>query len=140
MKAEAERMAKAQSTQGPQSEFTEEQLAQAWGKALEHLLTHHHINLHSTLSEEGYELNGTVLATTVHSQTQKKELEEIATAFTEIIRAVVNNYALTLDIRVSEIDEEKYDSFAVDPSEKFGLMAAKNPALLKLKEALDLRF
>jgi hypothetical protein len=140
MKAEEERFAKAKSMDGPQSEFSEEQLAKAWDMALEYLLTHHHINLHSALNEEGYQLNGTVLATTVHSQAQKKELDEIATAFTEIIRGAVNNYALTLDIHVSEMDEEKYDSFAVDPTEKFSLMAAKNPALLKLKDALDLRF
>ena len=140
MKAEEERLAKAKSTDGPQSEFSEEQLAKAWDMALEYLLTHHHINLHSALNEEGYQLNGTVLATTVHSQAQKKELDEIATAFTEIIRGAVNNYALTLDIQVSEMDEEKYDSFAVDPTEKFSLMAAKNPALFKLKDALDLRF
>ena len=140
MKAEEERFAKAKSMDGPQSEFSEEQLAKAWDMALEYLLTHHHINLHSALNEEGYQLNGTVLATTVHSQAQKKELDEIATGFTEIIRGAVNNYALTLDIHVSEMDEEKYDSFAVDPTEKFSLMAAKNPALLKLKDALDLRF
>lgn len=140
MKAEEERFAKAKSMDGPQSEFSEEQLAKAWDMALEYLLTHHHINLHSALNEEGYQLNGTVLATTVHSQAQKKELDEIATAFTEIIRGAVNNYALTLDIHVSEMDEEKYDSFAVDPTEKLSLMAAKNPALLKLKDALDLRF
>lgn len=140
MRAQEEKAAQESERVGPTEEFTDDDLRAAWNKALEFLEKNNHINLHSTLREEGYKRSENVLYTTVHSHAQRKELEEIATTFTEIIRSGVQHYGLTLQIEVSEIDEEKYDSFAVDPSEKFALMAAKNPALTALKEALDLRF
>lgn len=140
MRADEEKANQESERVGPTRAFTDNELREAWDLALDFLEKNNHINLHSTLREEGFERRENVLHTTVHSHAQRKELEEIATTFTEMIRAKVQHYGLTLSIEVSEIDEEKYDSFAVDPSEKFALMAAKNPALATLKTALDLRF
>ena len=71
----------------------------------------------------------------VENNIQKNELEREKPELMEFLRTRLNNFQFQLETLVLEMEEVKQ---LYTPQEKFKHMAEKNPALLDLRQRLDL--
>jgi DNA polymerase-3 subunit gamma/tau len=118
----------------PADEFTQEQIEVLWKEVAKKYKTDK--NLFSTLTKgTPKKKENFIIEYVVDNKIQKREIEERLIEFLPVIREKLNNYHLQVNVSVSE--QPKNDK-PYTPQEKFKKMADKNPALLKLKDQLDL--
>ncbi len=72
---------------------------------------------------------------TVDNKIQKTEFDDRKMEILPVLREKLDNYQIMLEVDVNELEGEKKP---YTPQEKFNKMVAKNPALKKLKDQLDL--
>jgi len=121
-------------TNKPADEFTQEQIETLWKEVAEKNKSDK--NLFSTLTKhKPLKKENFVIEYVVDNKIQKKEIEDRLMEIMPILREKLNNYQIQLSIVVTE--QPKNDK-PYTPQDKFKQMAEKNPALLKLKDQLDL--
>lgn len=91
--------------------------------------------LYATLTSSKISLIDKTILIELNNEVQKEMLVGIKQDMLDELRKLVNNRQTQLEIKVSEITGEIK---AYKPSDKFKLMAEKNPALLELKKRFDL--
>ncbi len=91
--------------------------------------------LYATLTSSKIILNHTTVLIELNNEAQKELLIGIKQDMLDELRQLLSNRQAQLEIKVSEIQGEVK---AYKPSDKFKLMAEKNPALLELKKRFDL--
>lgn len=79
--------------------------------------------------------SNSIITVLLNNEAQLHTYNEIKQEFLDFIRSELKNNLLQI-----EVDEHKDSTVkkALTPSEKFNLMAAKNPLLLELRKRLDL--
>jgi DNA polymerase-3 subunit gamma/tau len=87
------------------------------------------------LSEQFLKYENLVLTVLLTNDAQHHLFDEIKQDFLDFIRKEVNNN--TISIAIAELEDNKQKK-ALTPSEKFNLMAQKNPLLKELRNRLDL--
>lgn len=91
--------------------------------------------LYATLTSSKITLTNTTVLIELNNEAQKELLIGIKQDMLDELRQLLSNRQAQLEIKVSEIQGEVK---AYKPSDKFKLMAEKNPALLELKKRFDL--
>jgi DNA polymerase-3 subunit gamma/tau len=91
--------------------------------------------LYATLTSSKISLIDHTILIELNNEVQKEMLVTIKQDMLDELRKLVSNKQMQLEIKVSEIVGEVK---AYKPSDKFKLMAEKNPALLELKKRFDL--
>jgi DNA polymerase-3 subunit gamma/tau len=91
--------------------------------------------LYATLTSSKIILTNTTVLIELNNEAQKELLVGIKQDMLDELRQLLNNKQAQLEIKVSEVQGEVK---AYKPSDKFKLMAEKNPALLELKKRFDL--
>jgi len=121
-------------TNKPADEFTQEQIETLWKEVAEKNKSDK--NLFSTLTKhKPLKKENFVIEYVVDNKIQKKEIEDRLMEIMPILREKLNNYQIQLSIVVTE---QPKNGKPYTPQDKFKQMAEKNPALLKLKDQLDL--
>ncbi|MCD4683504.1 MAG: DNA polymerase III subunit gamma/tau [Bacteroidales bacterium] len=93
-------------------------------------------NFYSTLTKhKPVKKENFIIDFTVDNKIQKREIEDHLIEFLPVIRAKLNNYKIQMNILVTE---QPANFKPYTPQDKFNKMVEKNPALLKLKDQLDL--
>ncbi|WP_159023193.1 DNA polymerase III subunit gamma/tau [Formosa sp. L2A11] len=120
----------------PTDDFTEEDMQTAWKDFVSVLEAEGKHNLASILSIDTPKLKGKTTMTVVYpNQTNKVEVERSQFHLMSFIRKRLNNFEVSLDIK---INEEKEKQYAYTPREKFEKMCEKNPSLELLRKTFDL--
>lgn len=91
--------------------------------------------LYATLTSSKISLSNKTILIELNNEVQKEMLTGIKQDMLDELRTILSNKQTQLEIKVSEIMGEVK---AYKPSDKFKLMAEKNPALLELKKRFDL--
>lgn len=91
--------------------------------------------LYATLTSSKISLVNTTILIELNNEVQKEMLINIKQDMLDELRIFLSNKQTQLEIKVSEIQGEVK---AYKPTDKFKLMAEKNPALLELKKRFDL--
>ncbi len=91
--------------------------------------------MYATLTSSKISLTGNTILIELNNEVQREMLVNIKQDMLDEFRRLLSNKQVQLDIRVSEIVGEVK---AYKPTDKFKLMADKNPALLELKKRFDL--
>jgi len=118
----------------PADEFSQNQLESVWKIVAESYKTDK--NFYTTLTKhKPVATEKSAIKFTVDNKIQKKEIEDKLIDFLPVIRKKLNNYHIQMNILITDLpaNHKPYT-----PQEKFNKMAEKNPALLKLKDQLDL--
>lgn len=93
--------------------------------------------LFTTITTARIELNDTNLVTlNIHNEAQKEILTAVKQDFLDYVRRELSNNTVSLDIKIDAVPAENTKVYK--PSDKFKLLAEKNPSLLELKKRLDL--
>ena len=91
--------------------------------------------LYATLTSSKISLSGNTIIIELNNEVQREMLVNIKQDMLDELRKLSSNKQTQLEIKVSEVLGEVK---AYKPSDKFKLMAEKNPALLELKKRFDL--
>ena len=91
--------------------------------------------LYATLTSSKISLQNTTVLIELSNEVQREMLTNIKQDMLDELRKILSNKQTQLDIKVSEIAGEVK---AYKPTDKFKLMAEKNPMLLELKKRFDL--
>lgn len=91
--------------------------------------------LFATLSTAVIQLQDMTIGVEVHNEAQREKLNEIKQDMLDFIRKDLSNNGVLIDIRVMQHHQE---TKAYKPTDKFKMLAEKNPALLELKKRFDL--
>ncbi|WP_299781096.1 DNA polymerase III subunit gamma/tau [uncultured Formosa sp.] len=120
----------------PTDNFTEEDMQTAWKDFVSVLEVEGKHNLASILSIDTPKLKEkTTISVVFPNETNKVEVERSQFHLMSFIRKRLNNFDVTLDIK---INEEKEKQYAYTPREKFEKMCDKNPSLELLRKTFDL--
>jgi DNA polymerase-3 subunit gamma/tau len=93
--------------------------------------------LFTTITTAKIEVSDTnVVTLNIHNEAQKEILTTIKQDFLDFVRKELSNNTIGLDIKIEM--EVSAAAKAYKPSDKFKLLAEKNPSLLELKKRLDL--
>lgn len=125
-------------TEGPElkSEVTQEILEEAWKRYAEIAKGKHKINLSTTLTNRPPVLGKDwVIEFSIDNKVQEEELNAERLDLLGFLRKELSNTLLQLNLTITRIESEKRPYTGND---KFKRMAEKNPAILKLKQGLDL--
>lgn len=121
---------------GPADPFTEEQLFHYWDLYCDKLKEEQKWSMMNTLNKRRPDLAADYKATfEVENNIQRNELEREKPELMEFLRTRLNNFQFQLETLVLEMEDVKQ---LYTPQEKFKHMAEKNPALLNLRQQLDL--
>ena len=121
---------------GPADPFTEEQLFHYWDLYCDKLKEEQKWSMMNTLNKRRPVLGADFKSTfEVENNIQKNELEREKPELMEFLRTRLNNFQFQLETLVLEMEDVKQ---LYTPHEKFKHMAEKNPALLDLRQRLDL--
>ncbi len=121
---------------GPADPFSTEQLFHYWDLYCDKLKSEQKWSMMNTLNKRRPVLGAQFKATfEVENNIQKNELEREKPELMEFLRTRLNNFQFQLETLVLEMEEVKQ---LYTPQEKFKHMAEKNPALLDLRQRLDL--
>ncbi len=121
---------------GPADPFTADQLFHYWDLYCDKLKSEQKWSMMNTLNKRRPVLGADFKATfEVENNIQKNELEREKPELMEFLRTRLNNFHFQLETLVLEMEEVKQ---LYTPQEKFKHMADKNPALLDLRQRLDL--
>lgn len=91
--------------------------------------------LYATLTSSLIKLKGETVSVELNNEVQREMLSIIKQDMLDELRKILNNKKTQLEITVSETGNEVK---AYKPTDKFKLMAEKNPSLLELKKRFDL--
>ena len=118
--------------------FSQEQLANAWGKLLSLSMFQSNERLLAMLSNIAPLLNTMTEFKVILSNTyQEKELNQHKSAILKFLRDELQNDQIRF---VVEIDENKVEKKAYTPQEKFNLLAEKNPHMVEMAQLFNLQF
>jgi DNA polymerase-3 subunit gamma/tau len=93
--------------------------------------------LFTTITTAKIEISDTnVVTLNIHNEAQKEILTTVKQDFLDFVRKELANNTVGLDIKIEEAAESAAKAYK--PSDKFKLLAEKNPSLLELKKRLDL--
>lgn len=93
--------------------------------------------LFTTITTAKIEISETnVVTLNIHNEAQKEILTTVKQDFLDFVRKELANNTVGLDIKIEA--ETNTTTKAYKPSDKFKLLAEKNPSLLELKKRLDL--
>jgi DNA polymerase-3 subunit gamma/tau len=93
--------------------------------------------LFTTITTAKIDISDTnVVTLNIHNEAQKEILTTVKQDFLNFVRKELSNNTIGLDIKIEM--EVTAAAKAYKPSDKFKLMAEKNPTLLELKKRLDL--
>ncbi len=93
--------------------------------------------LYTSITTAKIELNDTnVVILNIHNEAQKEILTAVKQDFLDFVRKELSNNTIGLEIKIEA--EPSGNAKIYKPSDKFKLLAEKNPSLLELKKRLDL--
>ncbi|HWY10277.1 MAG TPA: hypothetical protein VN026_03075, partial [Bacteroidia bacterium] len=93
--------------------------------------------LFTSITTAKIELNDTnVVILNIHNEAQKEILTAVKQDFLDFVRKELSNNTIGLEIKIEA--EPTNNAKIYKPSDKFKLLAEKNPSLLELKKRLDL--
>ncbi len=93
--------------------------------------------LFTTITTAKIEISDTnVVTLNIFNEAQKEILVSVKQDFLDFVRKELNNNTIGLDIRIEAAEESAAKAYK--PSDKFKLLAEKNPSLLELKKRLGL--
>lgn len=120
--------------------FTEENLQMAWLRFVAKGLTQHQILARQLLSRELPRLTGPTQAVVAlpPGAVIHDTIQEIYPQLLSFLRKELHNSSLQLDLREKTTEEQA--QVAITPQEKFQKLAEINPAVVKLKDDLSLKF
>lgn len=114
---------------------TQQQLEVEWASCMKEL-DEEEVLLFQTMNQcVPVLLSASEFEVVVNNPGQKDRLEEKATGILSALRLKMKNFAIRMQVRVSENNEKK---LAFTSDEKFRLMVEQNPELLRLKEKFNL--
>ena len=116
-------------------DFTPESFLAAWNKYAEQIKEEGKFNLHSHLTMESPELEGTIIKLTYPNDTIRLEVEREQGALLAYLAKQLHNDHLSLKINVVESAIKRY---AYTPEEKYAQLKEQNPLLEVLRSSLDL--
>ncbi|MCF8369276.1 MAG: DNA polymerase III subunit gamma/tau [Bacteroidales bacterium] len=117
----------------PAEDFTQEKLEEVWSKLSSRFKTDQ--NFYITLTSNKPVKKEANFEFSVNNKIQKKEMEDRKLDIMPFVKEKLNNYHLNMEIVV---DEQKTQTKAYTPQEKFKKMSEKNPALKSMKDKLNL--
>ena len=118
-------------------EVTEEGLASAWAQFVEKLRDEDRLSLTATMSLGGPELRGNKVVYVVNNPLQREQMDGLRTEVLVHLKQELKNASLELHLDMKEQALEERKAFLSD-KDRYDLMVEKNPALDKLRKALDL--
>lgn len=121
----------------PASAFTQEQLVKYWNKFAAMMEKKGRFNLWSHLTMQEPKAEGALIHLEFPNNTIKTELEQEKHELLHFLREKLNNYTVDLSITVNE---EMKQTVPYSEKDKFEYLKEKNPAIEKLRKALDLDF
>jgi DNA polymerase-3 subunit gamma/tau len=93
--------------------------------------------LFTTITTAKIEISDTnVVTLNIFNEAQKEILSSVKQDFLDFVRRELSNNTIGLDIKIEAAAETSAKAYK--PSDKFKLLAEKNPSLLELKKRLDL--
>ena len=118
-------------------EVTEEGLASAWAQFVEKLRDEDRLSLTATMSLGGPELRGNKVVYVVNNPLQREQMDGLRNEVLVHLKQELKNASLELHLDMKEQALEERKAFLSD-KDRYDLMVEKNPALDKLRKALDL--
>lgn len=135
-KAQEKPVIESDSPKGPADPFDQERLQYYWDLYCDKLKEEQKWSLMSTLNKHKPNLGAEYHVTfEVENNIQRNEIEKEKPELLEFLRTRLNNFQMQLETIV--LDHERVKQLYT-PQEKFKHMAEKNPALLDLRQRLDL--
>ncbi len=120
----------------PKDTFTKEELISFWKEYQQNLLQKGKKSMASILIADTPKLlKNFVIQFTLPNNLMGEQLQRGRTDLLGFLREKLNNYQISLDIKINETVEKK---FAYTPQEKFDKLKKKNPLLEKLKQTFQL--
>ena len=116
-------------------EFSAEALLKAWKQYANQMKEEGKFNLHSHLTMESPEVNGTEITLTFPNDTIRVEVERDKGPLMAYLADQLSNDQLSLNINVVESAVKRY---AYTPEEKYAQLKEQNPLLEVLRSSLDL--
>ena len=116
---------------------TTEALTKAWMGFVEKLRKEDRIALTATMSLGDPELRGMQVVYGVNNPLQREQLDGLRTEVLVHLKTTLKNAALELHLEMKEQAMEEKKAFLSD-KDRYDMMVEKNPALDKLRKALDL--
>lgn len=116
-------------------EFSAETLLKAWNQYAKQVKEEGKFNLHSHLTMESPEVNGTEITLTFPNDTIRLEVERDKGPLMAYLADQLSNDELSLKINVVESAVKRY---AYTPEEKYAQLKEQNPLLEVLRSSLDL--
>jgi len=118
-------------------EVTPKDLEEAWAGFVEKLRTDDRIALVATMSLGVPELRGSQVVYAVNNPLQREQMDGLRTEVLVYLKTALKNAQLELHLEMKEQAMEEKKAFLSD-KDRYDLMVEKNPALDKLRKALDL--
>lgn len=118
-------------------EVTVESLVKAWKGFVEKLREDDRLALTATMSIGDPELRGLQVVYTVNNPLQREQMDGLRTEVLIHLKTKLKNAGLELHLEMREQALEERKAFLSD-KDRYDLMVEKNPALDKLRKALDL--
>lgn len=120
----------------PAEEFEKDQFITAWKQYAEKVREEGKDSLHSTLTKREPALTeNKTIELVIDNLVQEQVLAQEKSNLMDYLRNELNNFELQLEIKMNETEDSVH---LYTNREKFMRMAEKNPALLKLRDNLDL--
>ena len=116
---------------------TTEALTKAWMGFVEKLRKEDRIALTATMSLGDPELRGMQVVYGVNNPLQREQMDGLRTEVLVYLKTTLKNAALELHLEMKEQAMEEKKAFLSD-KDRYDMMVEKNPALDKLRKALDL--
>lgn len=119
------------------NEVTLEGLQEAWNGFVEKLRKNDRLALVATMSLGIPELRGRQVVYAVNNPLQREQMDGLRTEILIHLKSELRNAQLELHVEMEEQNREEKKAFLSD-KDRYNLMVEKNPALDKLRKALDL--
>ncbi len=119
----------------PTESFTEIAMQAAWSDYVKKLIAKGERIIASNLEADKPTLQGTTIHLEYPNETMKIEVERAQGPLLEYLKRKLQNYDITLDIKVNEEVQRKY---AYTPQEKYDKLREQNPAIDILRKTFDL--
>ena len=119
----------------PKEPFTVIAMQAAWQDYVSRLIKKGERIIASNLEADTPTLDGTAIQLEFPNETMKIEVERAQGPLLEFLKRTLNNYEITLDIKVNEAVQRKY---AYTPEEKYNKLKDHNPDIEILRKTFDL--
>lgn len=118
-------------------EVTVTALVKAWSRFVDKLREEDRLALTATMSIGDPELRGLQVVYTVNNPLQREQMDGLRTEVLVHLKTELQNASLELHLDMKEQAMEEKKAFLSD-KDRYDMMVEKNPALDKLRRALDL--